>query len=569
MSIQKIPNELKQIVQSNVGDYRGNLWSTFNIDLDSNPGTIRASKRLQQTLGLDEIGTDTAQALQLHDGRYYLATNNKVFSCSVTSDPRVASSWIEISTLSDEDLGFETDMTSFNGLLLASLGTDIMSWDGSTKNEDWWTTLSGSPSALTADFTHTLEVLRTGNDTLFVTDKNKVRYYNTEAGATIITLDPFMISNCLTPSLDRMWVGTYTDVENNAYVYEIQVGNDIATQSYEIEGRVCLAMFTYKNTPFVITDRGYIQAFNGAGFETVAQFPWATESKAMAGCRPGQVQASPTSRAIHPKGARVSGSSCFINVNTRDGFDTSVNLSNRAPSGVWVLDLQTYSLNHRYSLTENDTDYGVSKVGRSGAVLITNTPETRVIVAGDAETEGIWTESDATPLAYFTTTRQEPEEVMGGFEKVVIHSDTLDANESIELKHKDTHTSTYPHTVNSVTWLNESQFTTTDAMSGISAGDEVAVLEGLGAGDHMVITSIAGDTTKTITVDSTFGVQNSTSDIQVENWKVIKRNTSVDQAEAQTYGASATAASRQHKVILRGNVTIRRFTSKSSNKTKL
>ncbi len=133
MSTRKTPDELKRFIQSNVGDYGGNLWSTFNCDLDSNPGVIKTAPRLTQVLGLDDISTDTVQALQVHDGDYYLATNNQVFRCNVSSDPTNNSNWSAISTLGSEDLGLETDMVSFDGLLLFSLGTDIMSYVGQLK----------------------------------------------------------------------------------------------------------------------------------------------------------------------------------------------------------------------------------------------------------------------------------------------------------------------------------------------------------------------------------------------------------------------------------------------------
>ena len=65
MSTQKIPNSQKQIIQSNDGDYKGNLWATFGIDLDSNSGTIKTSKRLTQVVDADLIGSDIIQALQI------------------------------------------------------------------------------------------------------------------------------------------------------------------------------------------------------------------------------------------------------------------------------------------------------------------------------------------------------------------------------------------------------------------------------------------------------------------------------------------------------------------------
>jgi len=582
MSTRKTPDELKRFIQSNVGDYGGNLWSTFNCDLDSNPGVIKPAPRLTQVLGTDEIGSERVLALQLHDGQYYVATQDDVYDCSVTSDPTNASNWGDISTLGSEDLGFETDMTSFGGLLLISLGTDIMSWDGSTKDDDFWTDVA-SGTALTANFGHTMDVLRSGTDTLFITDKNKIRYYNGVANGTIITIDSQMVASTMTPSLDRMWVGSYTEVENNAYVYEVQVGgvNTLGdpsyNQSYAIEGRACLTMFTYNNTPFVVTDQGYIQAFNGAGFVTVAQFPWATKSKIMRGCRPGLVQASSTSRAIHPKGAQVSGKYCYIYVNATDGFDSSKNLSTRSPSGVWVLDLETYSLTHKYALTDTTADYGSHKVNFSGPLLITNTPETRLMVGGEVETEGVWMEGTATPQAHFTLVRHESESVADAFEAFAIKNDTLASGETVTVKYKDLTLPGFPLLVNSVTWLNATQFNTTDTLTDVlgetAAGEqdgyEIEFLSGLGAGQLAHIVSITGGTTKTVTVDTSFGVLNSTSDIQIDSYKLLKVKAEQADGEVKKLGSGGTSPSRQYKVVMKGDVTVRETISKSNNNNSL
>ena len=586
MSTQRVPNSQKQIIQSNVGDYRGNIWSTFNIDLDSNPGVIKTSPRLTKAIGADLWGDDIVQALQIHDGKYYVATNDDVFDCSTNDDPTNASNWDDTGSIQSENLGFETDMTSFAGLLLVSLGTDILSWDGSDKDDDWWTDVAGG-SALTNAFVHTMDVLRSGTDTLFITDKNKIRYFNSDAGPTVFEIDPLMVANCMTPALAKMWVGSYTEIENNAYVYEVRVGGINSAgqpsydQSYAVEGRVCLTMFTYKNTPFVVTDRGYIQAFNGAGFQTVAQFPWATESKVMEGCRPGQVQDSPTSKAIHPKGAKVNGKYCYIYVNTDDEYVSNQNLDGRSPSGVWVLDLETYSLSHRYSITNDTTDFGVSKVDRSGPLLITNTPQTRLMVGSatneSGNTTGVWMEGTASPQGYFVTTRHESESVADAFETFVVKNDTLAADETVTVKYKDLTLPGFPLLVNSVTWLNATQFTTLDPLTDVlgesAAGEqdgyEIEFLAGLGAGQLAHIVSITGTTTKTVTVDTSFGVLNSTSDIQIDSYKLLRVKVEQADGEVKKLGSGGTSPSRQYKVVMLGDVTVRETISKSNNNNSL
>lgn len=574
MSVFRLPNSEKQIIQSNEGDYKGNLWGTFNIDLDSDPGVIKTAPRLEKAVGADTWGTDDiVQALQLHDGNYYIATNQTVADCSVNADPRNEGNWGTIATLGAEDLGLETDMTSFAGLLLISLGTNIMSWEpvGEVKDNDWWTATT-SGSALTANFPHTLQVLRTGQDTLFVTDKNLIRYYNTTAGHTTITLDTLMVANTLTPSLDKMWAGTYTEVENNAYIYEIAVGNTAATQAYAVDGRACLSLFTYKNTPFVVTEKGYIQAFNGAGFETIAQFPFALESKVMDGARPGQVQSSPTALAIHPKGIGITGKYAYIFVDANDEFNTGTLLNDRTFSGVWVLDLETYSLTHKYALTLETTDYGISKVTRSGPLLITGTPETRIMVGSEVDTiKGVWMEGTEQPQGFFITTRHESDSFRDAFETAITKTDTLADTESVTVKYKDDELPSIPYLIDDITWLNATSFTTTDTtISDAMVGYEVFILAGYQAGKMCHIVSVTGGTTKTVIVDEPLGTLNELSDVQIENWTKINQNTENEIDEATRLGASEhNTHFRQHKVVMKGNVKLREFISKSNSKEEL
>lgn len=573
MSVFRLPGRDKRIIQSNVGDYNGNVWATFNIDLDSNEGTIQTSRRLVRSVDTNVSNwsdTEFVQALQVHDGFYYIATNDSVFDCSINADPTDPLSWDLTSNIYLEDLGTETDMTSFSGLLLVSLGTDILSWDGSVMNDDWWTTVAGGAS-LTAGKVHTLEVLRTGNDTVFVTDGNVVRYYNAAAGVSSVTLDTLMTANCLTPSLDKMWIGTYTEVENNAYMYEVSVGNAQASQAFEIDGRACLCAFTYNNVPHVITEKGYIQQYNGAGFYTVAQFPWAGKGKMMEGVKPGQVQDSPTSLAVHPKGAKVSGKYVFINVDATDGYDADVNLSTRGASGVWVLNMETYSLNHRYALTAAATDWGSHKVERSGPLLMVDAPETRIMVGSAiAGVPGVWMESSDETYGYFVTTRHESEAITDAYEKFVVKADGFSSGQSITWMYKDLQKSEYPLTVLDITWLNATQFTTADALDGVSEGDSIEIVAGYAAGRNTFISNIEGTITKTVTITNSIGVLNEISDIYIDNWVQAENGVlSENNVQHKVFGASNTSTFRQHKVLLEGNVTLREIMSKSNIKINL
>jgi len=182
------------------------------------------------------------------------------------------------------------------------------------------------------------------------------------------------------------------------------------------------------------------------------------------------------------------------------------------------------------------------------------------------DTEGVWMESNAVNQGYFTTVRHESESVDDTFEKVIIKADQLDANASITVKHKDISYSNLPLEVQDVTWLNATQFNTLAALTNVAIGDEVEICAGFAAGQVCNITAIEGSITKTVTVDASIGVLNSLSDVYLSSYKKIANVYTSDDGEVKTIGAGEVAPSRQYKVVMQGEVTLREIISKSNVK---
>ena len=206
-------------------------------------------------------------------------------------------------------------------MLRISDDTDIQRYNGSASyNASWWIgEISGT--ALTANYPHILHIHRGGAETLFVTDKNKVRYYNASAGHSEVILQNDLVANCVDSGVSAIWVGSYTETSENAYVYEMYVGEQlngapVARNAYKVDGRAVLALWVSDNIPYIVTEKGYIQAFNGAGFTTVAEFPFVLDPSMLDGVRPGLVQDQSVSRPIHPNGVDTHGDSVFILINT-------------------------------------------------------------------------------------------------------------------------------------------------------------------------------------------------------------------------------------------------------------
>ena len=272
----QIPNNIGQVRQVNIGDYAGELWESFNLDLSSIPGKIKSSKQLKKILTESQLGGAAAVVdLLIWDSRYILCTEDSMYTCSVTEDPTDSTKWSNDGISSDLDLSSSAivfDDGTFNRLRIA-LNTNIAEWDGSgTYDDDWWT-VDKSGTALIAGYPHIMEVVQSQKATLYVTDKNRVQYYEKGAASTqIVQLDSNVVACCLAGGLSgAMWVGTYSETSGNAYVYEMYTNEEVAgttvyRQAYPIDGRAVLAIWVQDNTPFILTERGIVYRFNGAGF---------------------------------------------------------------------------------------------------------------------------------------------------------------------------------------------------------------------------------------------------------------------------------------------------------------
>lgn len=576
MSDFTIPNAQKQIRQVNRGDSFGELWATFNIDLSTTPGKVRVGKRLKKILDDADLENGWVQAITLFDSRILVTTTETVFECSADEDPTDAGNWSEEGDFASAELslGFESDATVFGGGVIVSQETDIAKLvPNVTLIPDWWTGTVAGP-ALTADYAHTLHVHRTGADTLFVSDKNLVRYYNPAAGHSVITFDETLVAHCFASAAKAVWAGTYTETGNTAFVYEIYVGEQldgspVARNAYPVDGRAVLAIGVVGNTPYVITDKGVIQAFNGVGFVTVAHFPFAYSGASLDGVRPGIVQDVPISRPIHPKGVQTRGENLLIFLNS--DTETGVPVDERTPSGLWEFDTVAGTLTHRQSVG-NAGEVGQQRLERSGPLLVLDNRYTLALVGAEineGSMSGIGLFGDdqvAAPYGYIITPEIESEVDKDNYEKVTLKARTMGGDESAVLKWRTSKKAAYPQ-YNDIVWLNATQFTATDiSFASAAVGDEVEIVNGYKAGYLAHITAIDGTTTFTATIDENLGTLNELSRIRLQNWERAKTEADYDQAKGEMHsvGIGKTNPWSQLKLLLKGDIELRQLRSKGN-----
>lgn len=594
MSTFEIPNSQGQIRQINSGDRYGELWGTFNIDLNTNSGKMLTSKRLDATLSASKMNNDDVEAVALWAGSIVMfSRGSRVAYIAANRNPRVSGSWASAAGAS-LDIGQESDAVVFDGKLLVSTGTNIASTTDTQPSpadfdQDWWTAVVAG-SALSVGKPHTMDVSRLGAETLFVTDGNLVRYYNTTAGHSTVTLPTQLTACCLATDSSATWVGTYSS-EGLAYVYEIYVGEvsgstPVARRSYKIDGTAVLSMDIVDTVPYIVTDRGKIQQFNGRGFVTVDQFPFADKGVTLAGLSLGNINDDNLERAIHPKGMRTQNKTLFININTNnqiiadlasnpldnDDVFENVVVDERSPSGIWEFNTETKVLNHRYSLTDGDSTKGYHRQQSSGPILITDNQYTRLLTAGrvEADKTNLFAEAPTTvPTGYFITPEITARTVQEAWEKVVLKTNTLASGASIEVKYRTSKVAGYPKYA-AINWLTTTSFTTTATSTDYAVGHEVEIVDGYSAGKMAHIVDITeSSATQTIHIDTAIGLTGETSTARMQNWKKIDVTYDTASGEFKVVGVSESNPWIQFKIVLNGMIEVRHFISKGNSKVEL
>jgi hypothetical protein len=452
-----------------------------------------------------------------------------------------------------------------------SRATNIAQWNGTgTYDNDWWTT-DVSGTALTDNFPHVLLTTNSAQETIWVTDKNLVRYYNSTAGHDSFTLQDTLVACCLAQGLSgHVWAGTYNESSGKALVYELTQGETIASNAYPIDAKAVLAIWVKNNIPFIITERGEIQQFNGAGFSTVAEFPFKFSARTLDGVESGLIQASNRSRPVHPRGVHVHNDSAFININTQSAEDAFA-VNARSHSGVWDFNHITGQLNHRFATANGTNEYGESSGSFGYPLLVVDNEFTFLIAGSENQSTGkdvvYMTDKDAVNQGYFMTPEITSQSVTDAYEAVYHKAKTMAVAEEIVTQYRVTKRDTVNGTAN---WTGTNEFVVTDDWSTVAEGELVRVSHGYGAGDYANITNISASTnTYTVTVDRAIGDAGETSYVFSDNFKKDAQTYTSENGEFNKHGGFGTNPWIQFLVFLKGKIEYRQFICKGNSKNEL
>lgn len=593
MGTFRIPNSVGQIRQSNKGDVYGELWGSFNIDTTSSPGKIKVSRSLFPTLSETKMDNEDLHASVIYDGYIYnILSGERYQTLEAYRNPRISGSWS--SSSGSLPTSGSTDAVVFDGKLLMSTSTNIAmnsnagtpSWDN-----DWWTTVV-SGTALQTNRPHVMNVSNIGAETLFVTDGNRVRYYNSATGHSEVPLAADQVACCLATDYKATFVGTFSN-SGNARVYEIYVGEQldgapVARNSYEVDGMAVLSMDVIDGMVYIVTDRGHIQAFNGVSFVTVASFPFAFDSVSIDGMSVGDIEMANIDRGIHPKGMRSYGKSLLINVNTNneliddlasnpednDDIFNNVVVNERSASGIWEFDTETRSLNHRYALRYDSDQKGFHRLQNSAPILVLDNQYTRILTAGrctDTRTDVFAENPDEVPFGYFITPEIDAGSVTEAWEHLCLKVERLADGESIEVKYRTDKRVGYPAYATG-TFATANTFNTTDDLSMVEVGDEIELIDGDNAGQIAHVVKITPSvSTYSVELDRDISTTGVSCYARFQNWQLANidgDNITTDKQFLKVGTGDATTWV-QFKVCMTGNVEMRGVINKGTAKNEI
>jgi len=587
MGTFRIPNSVGQIVVSDRSETTGQILESFSIDINNPFGKIKPSNKLVKVLDETDLDDSRLQALAVYKRQgssaatyYYAVATGYVSVCPTTLDPTDATNWEDINDafagiFNAGNLGEESDAVVFNDLLLMSRSQDILSWNGSTDDPDWWTTvtLGGETGpSLTAGVPHTMHVHKGGLETLFVTNGNLVHYANTEAGHSTITLATDQVATCLTSGVDAIWAGTYTTSSDSAYVYEIFIGQvsanstPIANRAFKIDGRAVLSMEVIDNIPYIITDKGNLQVFTGAGFKTIQRLPFAATSSVLDGMGIGNIDNDNTQRPVHPKGMRADNGSLFININTEtDNIADNLQdpMAKKTASGVWEYNSDTRQLHHRFTFANAATNNGSELHNFTGPLMIVDSPYTFLMAGAEINntTAGLFMETNS-KYGHFITPEILSGVVQDSYKNLFIKATN---NGTINVKYRTTKKADQFATV---TLANANTINTTDTIS-VSVGDEVTIIDGALHGAVAHVTAVNSSATVTsLTLDTEIGTAAQTGTARITNFHKFAKQ--YDEAkEYDQWGSDEVNPWIQYKVEMLGELEIRDLISDGQAKTNI
>lgn len=520
----------KKWFQSNRSNVLGNLWSSFNIDLQSNLGTLRVSPRLKVNTATADVANlnDVPCAFEYFNSAFYTIANTRVFKGGANPDSAFAQD-TGTNTQSTYVSG-SSDLENFNGLLFSTTTNEIWSLSGTT-----WTRRGGA-TPLTSATSHMLTYFKKFNRLYVIASDDLV--YSFDTAYTLATSGDYSLNfatsqqysaRCMKATSDSVWIGVGSQLNPQAKgkIFQWDGISAQPTQEYTINANACISLVIVNDVPYAMGSNGILYAFTGSAFEEVGRLPTnKLDITALYG----------NEAFIHPNGMILTKNKTIQVLINNLNNDTNDTIAENLPSGVWEWS-PTYGFTHKHSVSYNPaanatiTDYGQNRVAEVGALFDCNVGTTGngSVMAGvkyytnaSSSTSAVLIDDSndtVQKFGYFVTTWFSAAGLSDCWAKLALfYRQCLASTDRLTLKYRLTEAAS---TEISITWVNTTSFTTTTDVSGM-IGYEVEGIQGTGSGFCAHITAVTGSGTYTVTVDEAFtGVTTGTAKVRLQAWKKL------------------------------------------------
>lgn len=597
MAYSRFPQDKKWRGQFS-GKYAGNIWQSFNIDLERQPGRlVLADKLIRFVSGLGVVTKFIRTNASATDEWFGIVHDTDILRNGASTI--TAGTWITddtTGTFNDPRDVITHEFANGEQRLLCSRATNmaILNKAGGANvwDDDWWTTVASGPALASLDY-HPLARLQrlvavgdkqTGVPVIHTLDRNDV------VSSSRLTLPPDYTVRLAMVSSNRFWFGLEHDYDGNARIIEWDGFSLTYNHEYDLVGRSPLTGFVVNDVPYYITEKGGIFKFRGGSFKEVQNF----------NIHEDRVVFSPTISAnntIIPHGAYVDEEVVYINVGAPTVITSSATVLNTASrrqrSGVWVFNTENLNLTHHMGLGEHavagtDVNYGTSPLQRPGTILKATIADEREIIASGAVYVGgtTWRTSGQSGIyrqipnsrqgsnagrnrGYFITPYLPVEEAEAMWEALIVKFKRfVNSNNRIVIKWRVTeplfNSSAQDQGANDLdvisapaTWASTTTLTC-KVPTGVAAGDEIEILVGDNAGCSFNISTLSGtpDNSTSLTITLSEAAPVSSTDTCLVRFDNFKTETAISSTSVGNSKVPFTSVAHgefvQLKIELRG-----------------
>lgn len=548
----KLPTKITGFEQNNLGDKLGlgDLWSSFNLNLSKKLGSLLLSGRMLLNINTDDDAQMNAPPCAF---KAFVSTSNDIWAAAgvhmwSTSDGGPNDTFAQDATASTPTNlnSDQTDIEVYQSLMFVTQAHRDVKYLNTSKA--WNAVTNGlANSAGMHQMTHFRALNR-----LYLVDDNAAGISvilgttpTNVAASTQYTLNDLVEGSgvsvgsqisCIASNTDRIGIGTINKSGSTCkfYTWDGSTGGGGTygpNEEYNLDASGILAVIVVDDAFTIFDTKGRLSQLNGATFTEIARLPIDE--------LPLKVPVSTaTGRAVHYNGMSLVEGNIEILINTQL-WDTNSTIYEKCPSGVWCYDRETKHFYHKRSPGHTKSggsivDYGQSKLSLVGALaevelVVTSSPTQgsvngKILAGADYYTtatvtkSGIFYDDSADTLqkaGYFVTQKIFSPNISDTWQKIYLRfRKFLNATDKFVIKYR-----TEEDEPSEATITYASTTTFTSSVTGFAVGDEVEIIQGVGAGRTAHITDITGTT---FTIDETItGATTQTAKARFQSWKKI------------------------------------------------